>query len=136
MFHVTSHIAAPPERVWAILTEPAILAGGGFGITELTGQMRPGGRLALKAEIDPNRTFKLRVAEFTPSHRMVWTSGMPLGLFRGTRTFALTPDGPNTTFSMEEVFTGPMKGLIVPHIPDLQPSFETFANALKERSEK
>ena len=55
---------------------------------------------------------------------------MPLGLFRGIRRFTLTPRGPNTEFQMREEFSGPLAPWIERSIPDLQPSFETFADAL------
>ena len=38
---------------------------------------------------------------------MVWSGGMPLGLFTGTRTFTLTAKGDGTTdFHMQEVYAG------------------------------
>jgi hypothetical protein len=36
---------------------------------------------------------------------------------------------------MEEVFTGPLAPLITKSIPDLTPSFETFAQTLKMKAE-
>jgi len=47
----------------------------------------------------------------------------------------LSATGDKTTFDMEEVFGGLMSGLITRTIPDLTPSFEKFARALKERAE-
>ena len=67
---------------------------------------------------------------------MVWTGGMPLGLFKGVRTFSLTPKGGGVEFTMTEVFSGLMAPLITRSIPDLQPSFEEFAAALKRQAEK
>ena len=62
---------------------------------------------------------------------------MPLGLFKGVRTFTLTKqeDG-STRFDMHEKFSGPLTGLIGKTIPDLNPSFEIFAKGLKDISEK
>jgi hypothetical protein len=61
---------------------------------------------------------------------------MPLGLFRGVRTFTLTPvPGGATAFAMREVFSGPLLGLIKRSMPDLQPSFDEFARSLKLRAE-
>jgi hypothetical protein len=61
---------------------------------------------------------------------------MPLGLFRGVRTFTVSPgaDG-STSFRMREEFTGPLLGLIWRSMPDLGPSFEQFAAGLKARVE-
>ena len=59
---------------------------------------------------------------------------MPLGLFKGVRTFTLSPQGTNATrFTMREEFTGPVLPLIWRSMPDLQPSFDRFAAGLKRR---
>ena len=61
---------------------------------------------------------------------------MPLGLFKGVRTYRLKPNGDGTVeFAMQEVFSGPMAPLIEKTIPDLQPSFDQFAAALKMKAE-
>ena len=63
------------------------------------------------ATVSPERTFPVTVAEFEPQRRMVWQGGLPLGLFRGVRTFTLTESAPGTTtFTMREVFSGPLLG--------------------------
>jgi hypothetical protein len=64
--------------------------------------------------------------------RMVWTAGMPLGLFRGVRTFTLTAAGAaSTRFAMREVYSGPLAPMITRAIPDLSESFALFADGLK-----
>jgi hypothetical protein len=60
---------------------------------------------------------------------------MPLGLFRGVRTYTLTAQGSSTVFHMREEYTGAMLGAIWKSMPDLQPSFDTFAAGLKKRVE-
>ncbi len=68
---------------------------------------------------------------------MTWSGGMPLGLFKGVRTFTLAPgtDGA-TRFSVREEYTGPLLPLIWRSMPDLGPSFRQFAVGLKERAER
>jgi hypothetical protein len=45
---------------------------------------------------------------------------MPLGLFRGVRTYTVTPDpGGGTTFSVREEYTGLLLGLLWRSMPDL-----------------
>jgi hypothetical protein len=68
--------------------------------------------------------------------RMVWSDGMPLGLFRGVRTYQLRPFSAGTTFSMTEEFTGPLSNLIARSIPDLTESFNQFADGLKAAAER
>lgn len=128
-------IAAPPSIVWQVLTDKQALLDGDFGITQLDGDLALGGKLVLRAAIAPKQAFKLKVTEFQPDRRMVWKGGMPFGLFSGKRTFALNPDGSGTLFLVQEIFTGPMAGVIGKSMPDLQPSFDQFADALKQASE-
>jgi hypothetical protein len=68
---------------------------------------------------------------------MVWSGGMPLGLFRGVRTFTLAPQADGVVaFTVREEYTGPLLPLIWPSIPDLEPSFRQFATGLKARLER
>jgi hypothetical protein len=94
---------------------------------------RVGGVLA---QANPKRAFPVKVTEFAPGERMVWSGGMPLGLFKGVRTFRLTPEAGGTRFTMREEYSGPMLPLIWRSMSDLGPSFEQFANGLKARAEE
>lgn len=67
---------------------------------------------------------------------MVWSGGMPLGLFKGVRTYTLKPNATGTDFSMEECYSGLLAPMITRSIPDLAPSFEQFASGLKKQVEK
>ncbi len=77
------------------------------------------------------------MTEPAPPRWMVWADGMPLGLFRGARTYEVTPgtDGA-CTFSMTEVYSGTLAGMIGKSIPDLGPSFRQFADGLKGAAER
>jgi hypothetical protein len=88
----------------------------------------------LKAMKD--QKFDLTVTDFQPGAQMVWTGGMPLGLFKAERTYKLTElkDG-WVQFDMREAFSGPMAGMIVPSLPDMQGLFDDFAAGLKKRAE-
>jgi len=78
----------------------------------------------------------VKVTDFEPGRRMVWSGGMPLGLFKGVRTYTLDPVGTATTrFTMREVYSGPLLGAIWRSIPDLGPSFTQFALGLKHEAE-
>lgn len=134
-FEVRRLIAAPPERVWACLVDGPRLVAGGLGLQRLEGTIAPGAALKVWSEANPGRAFALRVSEFTPPRRMVWEGGMPLGLFKGVRQFTLTPNGGGTEFHMSEEFSGLLAPLIGRSIPDLTPSFETFASGLRALAE-
>ena len=77
-------------------------------IVSLDGEITPGGKIALVSTVNPKRTFKLKVTEMTTPTRMVWSDGMPLGLFKGERTYRLVERIGSTEFSMTEDFTGPL----------------------------
>lgn len=67
---------------------------------------------------------------------MVWSDSMPLGLFRGVRTFKLAPVGDGSTaFEMTEVFSGLLEPLISKSIPDMSESFDEFGESLKRAAE-
>jgi hypothetical protein len=92
--------------------------------------------LKVTSEANPARAFPVRVTEVDPARSMRWSGGMPLGLFKGERTFTLRPRGDaETEFVVREEYSGPMLGLIWRSMPDLGPSFEKFARGLKARAE-
>ena len=62
---------------------------------------------------------------------------MPLGLFKGARTYTLASKGNGEVeFSMSEEFSGLLAPLITRSIPDLQPAFDEFAGDLKRAAEE
>ena len=129
-------IAVDAASVWAILIDGPRWTEWDPTIDQLEGAIVPGGQLKLYTKVSPGRPFNLRVSEFTPPQRMLWTGGMPLGLFTGTRTYTLTPQDDGTVeFAMTEVFSGLLAPLMKKVMPNLQPSFDDFALALKARAE-
>lgn len=137
-FHAARRIAAPPDRVWALLVDLPSWRAWNPTIASIEGDATPGGTVRLVSTVNRQRTFALRVTELVAPQRMVWASGMPLGLFRGVRTYSLAPavGGVGTDFSMTEAYAGPLARLIGRSIPDLGPSFEAFADALKAVAER
>ncbi|WP_420336311.1 SRPBCC family protein [Roseibium sp.] len=129
-------ISATADKVWSALTRDLQHDPVPFGILKIEGTLSLNSRIRLWSEVDPKRAFRLRVKAFQAPGKMVWQGGMPLGLFTGTRTFSLSAIGDKTVFEMEEVYSGVLSNLIVKTVPDLTPSFEKFANALKERAER
>lgn len=134
-YETTRRIAAPPETIWPILTNAARLQDGSFSILKIEGQIATGAEIKLWSKADTNRAFAVRVSEMEPPHRMVWSNGLPLGLFKGTRVFEIKTDGEGSVFHMREEYTGVLAGILFKMIPDLQPSFETFADGLAAASE-
>ena len=135
-YSVKKTIAAPADQVWALLTDAAGYPEWNSTIVSLEGQIALGNRIKLVSTVNPKRAFKLTVSEMDEPRRMVWSDGMPLGLFRGVRTFTLTPaDDGATTFEMVEEFSGLLEPLISKSIPDMSDSFEEFGESLKRAAE-
>ena len=135
-YDAAATIEAPPETIWAILTDAPAYAEWDSGVQRVEGSIAPGEKIKVVSEANPGRAFPVKVTTFEPARAMTWSGGMPLGLFRGVRTFSLTPDGTATRFTMREEYSGPMLGLIWRSMPDLGPSFEQFARGLKHRAEQ
>ena len=134
-YEASSTIAAGPDDVWKVLTDGASWSSWDSGVTGVEGRLAPGEKVKIGSAAAPGRAFPVKVTAFDAPRRMEFTGGMPLGLFRGVRTYTLTPDGNGTVFHMREEYTGAMLGLIWRSMPDLQPSFDQFATGLKRRVE-
>jgi uncharacterized protein YndB with AHSA1/START domain len=134
-YHVERRIDASPERVWALLTDTASYRDWNRAVVSIEGAIAPGGTISLVSIVNPKRTFKLHITEMTRPNRLVWSDGMPLGLFKGQRTYLVQPREGVTHFEMTEAFSGPLAGVFTKAIPDLTPSFELFADSLKAAAE-
>lgn len=135
-FEAKTTIARPSEVIWSVLTNANDYSEWATGIHRLEGQIKEGGVLRLFTLSKTNQPMTLKVTKFVEPRTFTLSGGLPFGLFRGNRTFMLTPkSGTSTEFSMREVFTGPLEPLLGRMIPDLTPSFEAFAAGLKERCE-
>jgi hypothetical protein len=133
-FEASALIQAPADRVWAILVDGPRYPAWDSGITTVEGRIADGERITVRSEVNPGRAFPVRVS-MQPPNVMQWTGGMPLGLFRGVRTFRVEPEGSATRVSMREEYGGPLLGLMSRSIPDLGPSFTRFVNGLKQHAE-
>jgi hypothetical protein len=134
-FTTRSTIDAPVASVWAILTDLAAWPEWNTTVTATEGSVVPGGKVTVRVTANPGRAFPVKVTELDAPTRMVWTGGMPLGLFTGTRTYTLVPVGDTTEFTMDEVYRGPLAPMVTRSIPDLAPSFDEFAQCLRARAE-
>jgi hypothetical protein len=129
-------IEAPVDRVWDVLLDGAAYPSWGSGVARVEGTIIDGGKITVHSEVAPGRAFPVKVAIDRAAGVMTWTGGMPLGLFRGVRTFRVEPEANGASFSMREEFSGPLLGMIWKKMPDLQPSFDQFTAALKAEAER
>ena len=136
-FATSTSIRATPEAVWRILTDAPGYPGWNTTVSRVDGHIALGEKVTVHAKVAPGRAFPVKVVAFDAPKRMVWSGGMPLGLFKGERIFALRPtDVGVTEFAMREDYTGWLAPLITKTIPDLQPAFDEFAACLKAGVER
>lgn len=137
VYRAATTIHAPAEIIWAILTDAPRYPDWDPTVDRIEGHIAAGEKLKAFSKLSPGRAFPVKVAEFVPNQKMTWSGGMPLGLFKGERTFTLTEKGAGTVeFVLQEVFSGPLLPLIGRTIPDLTGPFEQFAAGLKQHAER
>ena len=108
---------------------------GGF-MRPVEGRIAMGETIKIRSQAAPGRAFPVKVTGFDPPARLRFSGGMPLGLFRGVRTYELTDDADGQVkFRMREQYDGPLLPLIWRSMPDLGPSFQQFARGLKQQVE-
>jgi hypothetical protein len=136
-FATRTSIHAPPETVWRVLTDAPSYPSWNTTVSRVDGSIALGHTITVHAKVAPGRAFPVKVVAFDAPKRMVWSGGMPLGLFKGERVFELRPtDGGGVEFAMREDYVGWLAPLIAKSIPDLQPAFDEFAACLKARVER
>ena len=134
-FSTSIVIDASPATIWALLTDAVSYPEWDPNVEKVEGMIGKGEKVTVHTTLS-DRAFPVTVSLFDPPRRMTWSSGMPLGLFKGERTFTLTPQDDGTTrYDVREQFTGILLSLIGRSIPDLTESFQQHASGLKARAE-
>ena len=135
-FSASTNINASPETIWSILTDAEHYPEWDPQAIRIEGTIAEGEMVTAYTKLSPDRAFPAKVTEFAPGKRMTWTGGMPLGLFKGERTFTLTPqeDG-SVDFDLREEFSGLLFPLFSKSLPDMTEPFEGFVAGLKARAE-
>jgi hypothetical protein len=132
---VAVNIRATAEKVWRLLTDAEGFPRWNSTVTGIEGQIREGQKLRLHVP-GTTRTFTPKVSGVVPNQRMTWSDGVA-PMFKGVRTFQLTPRNDGTTdFAMEEHFSGLMLPLAKKAMPDFGPIFERYAADLKKEAER
>ncbi|MCA9493469.1 MAG: SRPBCC domain-containing protein [Myxococcales bacterium] len=120
--------------MWALLTDAEAFPRWNSTVTRIGGPIALGRKLAIQVPIS-ERTFTPTVTAFVAEQGMTWSDGF-WPMFQGVRTFELTEAEGETTFAMEEVFTGLMLPMIARTLPDFGPPFEQYARDLKRAAEE
>ena len=132
---IVATIQAPPDTIWTLLTDAAKFPTWNSTVTSIEGQIAEGQTLKIRVQSAPERVFKPKVSGVEAARTMIWSDGMA-PMFKGVRTFTLTPnvDG-STKFEMTERFSGLMLPMIKGSLPDFAPVFEAYAEDLKRAAE-
>jgi hypothetical protein len=134
-YSATTMIDAPADEIWKILTDAQGYPSWDPWAVKIEGTIALGAQITAYTKLSP-RAFPVKVTEFVPGKLMVWTGGMPFGLFTGVRRFSLEPRaGGGVEFTVGEVFSGPLLPLFASSLPDMTKPFADFASGLKGRAE-
>ncbi len=111
----STDIAAPPERVWALISDvrhwPQLLPATVRSVTPLDPD-RPeevGARYVMEQPRLPRATWEL--TEWTPDRRFVWRSALPGVTTTGSHDVEALPDG-MTRATLAIDWSGPLAGLV------------------------
>jgi uncharacterized protein YndB with AHSA1/START domain len=140
MVEYSTHVVidAPPERVWAILVDGGRYADWNPEILGIDGRLEKGAKIAARVRLGSGvaRRVPMRVTELSAPTRMVWTGGLPFGLFIGRRTYTVAATGTGSEFRMHLQMSGPLSGFIAKSVGDRQPEIDAFAGGLKRQAER
>jgi hypothetical protein len=135
----TIEIDAPPEQVWAVLTDFASYGEWNPFIRSIEGEAAVGARL--KARITPPEgramAFKPTVKAADAPRELRWLGRLLVpGIFDGEHRFQLEPlDGDRTRFIQSERFSGVLVSLSGNALAKTERGFEEMNEALKRRVE-
>jgi hypothetical protein len=131
-------IAAPPERVWAVLTDFSAYPDWNPFIRRISGEAAVGARLEAHLEPPDGRgiTIKPTVVRAEPSKELAWLGrfGLPW-IFDGEHHFEMEERDAGTSFVQREEFSGLLVPLLGGVLGKTQRGFEQMNVALKQRVE-
>jgi hypothetical protein len=135
-YSATTTIKASTDIIWAILTDAPNYPEWDPGVERIEGAIEPGNKITIYTKLSPGKAFPVTVSDFASRQSMTWSSGMPLGLLKGERTFTLAQQADGSVkFTVREVFSGLLLPLMGRSLPDLTSTFEQFVAGLKRRAE-
>jgi len=135
-FETEIFINAPPERVWALLTDPVAHAAWNPMMRAVEGNFTPGKRvrLILRTPSGGTMTFRPRVLVADPGRELRWLgrAGLPR-LFDGEHYFRLIPEAGGTRLIHGERFRGAL--LWTMDVQQFRAGFEAGNAALQALAE-
>lgn len=131
-------IDAPPGKVWRILTDMDAYPDWNPFITEGSGELRKGGKLALRMKPPGGKAMKFKptVTEMEPEVELRWVGRLLFkGLFDGEHWFSVEHHGTGTKLTQSEHFSGLLPPIMGEMLKKTEQGFEEMNAALKERAE-
>ena len=132
-------IAAPPERVWRVLTDFASYPQWNPFIQSLSGPLAIGERLSVRIKLSGGKsmTFRPTVLLVEENRKVRWMGRLLLpGIFDGEHHFELAPTTSGSSFSQEEKFSGILVRMMgAATFQQTQLGFVEMNKALKQRAE-
>ena len=135
-YSVSIDIQAPPERVWAIMSDIRRWHEWTPSITSIRrfdeGPLRVGSRAMVRQPRVPPALW--RVTAIEEGRHFTWTTGSPIARATGRHSVEARGDGSRATLSLE--YSGILGGMLARLLDDLNRRYLTMeANGLKARSE-
>jgi hypothetical protein len=134
----TIQIDAPPEAVWAVLTDLGRYPEWNPLFREASGQVAVGSRITLRSVHPANgrmMTVKSKITVADPGVELRWVSSLP-GIISGEHRFVLTPADGGTRLEQGEEFHGLLAALPLKTFTRADASFRSLNEALKKRAEE
>lgn len=133
-------IAAPPDRVWSVLTDVSEYAAWNRFMPSIVGDLQEGCHIDVRAcpPRGPNLRFRATVMEVEPSRELRWLGRLGVrGLFDGDHRFVVEDLGSGSTrLTQHEVLSGLLVPLLGTFIAKRSlPGFREMNQALKSRVE-
>ena len=132
-------IAAPPERIWDVLTDFDAYPSWNPFITSIAGRPEVGAELEVGIEPPGGRamTFRPTVLAADPQRRLAWLGRILLpGVFDGEHSLEIEPSGGGgSRFTQRERFSGLLVPLFAATLRKTEQGFVAMNRALKERAE-
>lgn len=136
-FSATIDIGAPPEQVWAILTDLGRYSEWNPLFVEAAGNVAAGQRITLRSRHPANgrlMTVKPTITVAEPGIELRWASSLP-GLISGEHRFTLSAIDGGTRLVQAESFRGLLARFGGKTFANAEGSFRALNEALKERAE-
>jgi hypothetical protein len=138
LIHTEAYISAPPEAVFAVLTDFARYPEWNALNLVAEGECRLGARVKTRAfsPLDPARpvSLSLVITRLEPPHLLCWVGEVPL-FFRGEHGFALSAKGAGTQLTHTENIGGLMAAFVGSRriLREFTPYYEQFNASLAAR---